>query len=37
MKRDPAIEAPVRERVSAEEWRLRCELAAAHRLIAHFV
>jgi len=27
----------VRSRVSAEEWRLRCELAAAHRLIAHFV
>lgn len=30
-------ERPVRERVSAEEWRLRCELAAAHRLVAHFV
>src|SRR5713101_7246750 len=28
---------PVRERVSAEEWQLRCELAAAHRLVAHFV
>ncbi|HEX3673251.1 MAG TPA: class II aldolase/adducin family protein [Rhizomicrobium sp.] len=28
---------PVRERVSAQEWKLRCELAAAHRLIAHFV
>jgi len=28
---------PVREQVSAEEWQLRCELAAAHRLIAHFV
>lgn len=28
---------PVRERVSAQEWQLRCELAAAHRLIAHFV
>ena len=27
----------VRNRVSATEWRLRCELAAAHRLIAHFV
>jgi ribulose-5-phosphate 4-epimerase/fuculose-1-phosphate aldolase len=27
----------VRERVSEEEWRLRCELAAAHRLIGHFV
>jgi ribulose-5-phosphate 4-epimerase/fuculose-1-phosphate aldolase len=37
MKRDAAIEAPVRERVSAEEWHLRCELAAAHRLVAHFV
>src|SRR3954470_4917623 len=29
--------APVRERVSEAEWRLRCELAAAHRLVAHFV
>ena len=28
---------PVRNRVSAQEWQLRCELAAAHRLIAHFV
>ncbi len=27
----------VRERVSDDEWRLRCELAAAHRLVAHFV
>ena len=27
----------VRELVSEAEWRLRCELAAAHRLIAHFV
>src|SRR3954466_3745704 len=27
----------VRERVSDEEWQLRCQLAAAHRLIAHFV
>lgn len=27
----------VRARVSAAEWRARCELAAAHRLIAHFV
>ncbi|HXV11741.1 MAG TPA: class II aldolase/adducin family protein [Burkholderiales bacterium] len=27
----------VRDRVSAEEWQLRCELAAAHRLTAHFV
>jgi len=30
-------ERPVREHVSAAEWRLRCELAAAHRLVAHFV
>lgn len=28
---------PVRERVSKVEWQARCELAAAHRLIAHFV
>ena len=27
----------VRGRVSAEEWQLRCELAAAHRLVSHFV
>ena len=27
----------LRERVSDEEWQLRCQLAAAHRLIAHFV
>ena len=27
----------VRERVSEQEWKLRCELAAAHRLIAHFM
>jgi ribulose-5-phosphate 4-epimerase/fuculose-1-phosphate aldolase len=27
----------VREQVSKEEWQLRCELAAAHRLIAHFI
>jgi ribulose-5-phosphate 4-epimerase/fuculose-1-phosphate aldolase len=27
----------VRQRVSEAEWRLRCELAAAHRLVAHFV
>jgi len=27
----------LRERVSEQEWQLRCELAAAHRLIAHFV
>src|SRR5258708_8278750 len=25
------------EGVGAEEWQLRCELAAAHSLIAHFV
>src|SRR5207302_5565144 len=31
------LERPVRERVSAEEWQLRRELAAAHRLVAHFV
>src|SRR5437867_11681192 len=41
MKRDVVEiarpERPVRRRVSAEEWRLRCELAAAHRLVAHFV
>jgi ribulose-5-phosphate 4-epimerase/fuculose-1-phosphate aldolase len=28
---------PVRETVSQAEWKLRCELAAAHRLVAHFV
>src|SRR5258706_1073620 len=27
----------VRTRMSKEEWQLRRELAAAHRLIAHFV
>ena len=27
----------LRGRVSEVEWQLRCELAAAHRLIAHFV
>jgi len=41
MKRDVVEiarpERPVRERINAEEWRLRCELAAAHRLVAHFV
>src|SRR5260370_22945470 len=41
MKRDVVEigkpERPLRGRVSAEEWRLRCELAAAHRLAAHFV
>ncbi len=29
--------ASVREQVSPAEWQLRCELAAAHRLVAHFV
>jgi ribulose-5-phosphate 4-epimerase/fuculose-1-phosphate aldolase len=28
---------PLRERVSKAEWQARCDLAAAHRLIAHFV
>ncbi|TMH52097.1 MAG: hypothetical protein E6H50_01565, partial [Betaproteobacteria bacterium] len=41
MKRDVVEigkpERPPRERVSAEEWQLRRELAAAHRLVAHFV
>lgn len=32
-----AAAAAVRETMGAEEWRLRCELAAAHRLVAHFV
>ena len=38
-KGKPSVKAPrsVRSRVSADEWRLRCELAAAHRLVAHFV
>lgn len=36
IRRMPAAR-PVREQVSAAEWRLRCELAAAHRLVAHFV
>jgi ribulose-5-phosphate 4-epimerase/fuculose-1-phosphate aldolase len=30
-------ELGVRDQVSPEEWQLRCELAAAHRLIAHFI
>src|SRR5471030_2159017 len=34
LKKKPSL---VRERVSDEEWQLRCELAAAHRLVAHFV
>jgi ribulose-5-phosphate 4-epimerase/fuculose-1-phosphate aldolase len=34
----PTTKAPLlRERVSDEEWQLRCQLAAAHRLVAHFV
>ena len=34
----PVTKTPLlRERVSDEEWRLRCDLAAAHRLVAHFV
>ena len=33
----PALKSLVRERVSEAEWQLRCELAAAHRLLAHFV
>ncbi|MEA2690499.1 MAG: hypothetical protein QOJ39_3060 [Candidatus Eremiobacteraeota bacterium] len=28
--------APVRERVSAEEWQARVDLAAAYRLVAHY-
>src|SRR2546421_11519058 len=31
------FERPVRERVSAEEWRVRGELAAAHRMAANCV
>ncbi len=27
----------VRDQVNAAEWQLRCELAAAHRLVAHFM
>jgi ribulose-5-phosphate 4-epimerase/fuculose-1-phosphate aldolase len=34
---DVRSEGSVRSRVSEEEWQLRCECAAAHRLIAHFV
>ena len=32
-----ALERHVRDSVPEEEWQLRCELAAAHRLVAHFV
>ncbi len=35
--KQPAQKSLVRERVSDAEWQLRCQLAAAHRLIAHFV
>jgi len=33
---DPTPAVPVRERCSAEEWRVRVELAACYRLVAHF-
>lgn len=33
----PDSAAIVRDQVSPAEWRLRCELAAAHRLVSHFV
>jgi ribulose-5-phosphate 4-epimerase/fuculose-1-phosphate aldolase len=33
---DPTQALSVRERCSAEEWRVRVDLAAAYRLIAHF-
>jgi ribulose-5-phosphate 4-epimerase/fuculose-1-phosphate aldolase len=33
----PKKPGSVREAVSKSEWQLRCELAAAHRLVAHFV
>ncbi|MEA1651695.1 class II aldolase/adducin family protein [Nitrospirillum sp. BR 11164] len=32
----PADQPPLRDRVSAEEWRLRVDLAAAYRLVALF-
>ena len=31
---DPATLPSLKDKVSAEEWRLRCELAAAYRLVA---
>src|SRR5215216_4728560 len=31
------LERSIRDSVSDAEWTLRCELAAAHRLIGHFV
>jgi ribulose-5-phosphate 4-epimerase/fuculose-1-phosphate aldolase len=34
VKRDGKL---VRDQVSEEEWQARCELAAAHRLVSHFV
>lgn len=39
--KNPAARRPIRARsvrrqVGTEEWQLRCELAAAHRLVAHF-
>ena len=37
MSRIEGKSRPVRGRVSEAEWQLRCELAAAHRLVAHFV
>jgi ribulose-5-phosphate 4-epimerase/fuculose-1-phosphate aldolase len=36
-KRARSAHRNVRDLVSEAEWSLRCELAAAHRLIAHFV
>lgn len=32
----PAVTASIKEKVSPEEWKMRVELAAAYRLIAHF-
>ncbi len=32
-----ASEPDIRSQVSDAEWQLRCELACAHRLVAHFV
>lgn len=34
---EPHVERSVRTAVSDAEWALRCELAAAHRLVAHFI
>ena len=33
----PYPHSSVRDQVSPAEWQLRCELAAAHRLVAHFI